>query len=105
MARNASSTMTTSATATIVEIDSHRRWEMLLRLIVVAALTCRRKERMGSTPAERGRDLEAHGVERGDQSGDKAEGEHQHDGQGHDVGRDGDPRDEVRGALAYEKGD
>ena len=47
IARNASSTMTTSATATTVESDSHRRCEMLLRLMVVTATTCRNSERMG----------------------------------------------------------
>ena len=46
IARNASSTITTSATATTVESDSHSRCEMLFRLIVVTAITCSSSERM-----------------------------------------------------------
>ena len=39
MARNASSTITTSATAITVDSDSQRRCAMLLRLIEVTAIT------------------------------------------------------------------
>jgi hypothetical protein len=39
MARNASNTTTTSAMAMIVDSDSQRRCEMLMRLMVVTATT------------------------------------------------------------------
>ena len=47
MARKASSTITTSATATTVDSDSQNRCGMLLTLIIVTAAICRRIERMG----------------------------------------------------------
>src|SRR5882757_2763439 len=79
MARNASSTTTTSAIATTVESESHTRWPMLLRLIVVTAAICSKNERIGSAPAERGRDPQPHGIEGRDQSGNEAECEHEQD--------------------------
>src|SRR5262245_38351486 len=95
--------MTTRAIATTVEIDSHRRCEMLLRLIRVAAAVCRRSERMTSTPAESSCDLETHGVERRDQPGDEAEREHQSDRHEQDIRRHGNLRDELLRTLAHKK--
>src|SRR5262245_50090866 len=78
MARKASSTTTTSAIATMVDSDSHRRCMMLFRLMEVTAITWRSNERMvSSTSSECGCDLEAHGVERGHDAGDQAERQHQ----------------------------
>src|SRR3954469_24723212 len=79
MAKNASSTTTTSATAITVDSDSHRRCEILFRLMAVTAATCKNSERMFSTSSERGGDLEPHGVERRNDAGDQAEAEHQQD--------------------------
>ena len=86
MARNASSTTTTSPTAITVASDSHSRCGRLLRLMAVTARICSKIERIGSAPAERGDDVEAHRVERRHQAGDEAEHDHQPDRRRRDVG-------------------
>jgi hypothetical protein len=54
IARNDSSTTTTSATAITVDSESHRRCGRLLRLMTVTATICRSNERMFSlVPARR----------------------------------------------------
>ena len=67
LARKASSTITTSATATTVDSDSQKRCGMLLMLIFVTAAICRSKA-SGQSSSERGGDLQAHGVDRRDDS-------------------------------------
>src|SRR5262249_32932061 len=88
MARKASSTMTTRATATTVDSDSSIRRGMLLRLMVVTAAIWSRRERIGSSSPQRGRDLQPHGVERRDDAGDEPEREHQNDGFRRDLARE-----------------
>src|SRR5262245_11089471 len=100
MARNDSSTITTSATATMVDSDSHSRCGMLLRLIDVTATICRSSERMVSASSERGRDLQPHGIEGRNDSGDHAERDHQRHAERDDFGRHGEARHEVLHAGA-----
>src|SRR5262245_9480781 len=100
MARNDSSTMTTSATATMVDSDSHSRCGMLFRLIDVTAAICSSSERMGSAPSERGGDLEPHGIERRNDAGDNAEQDHQRHAESDDLRRHREAGQEILHAGA-----
>src|SRR5262245_58991775 len=105
IARNYGRTTTTSATDTTVESDSHRRCEMLLRLIFVTAAICSRREPMVSAPPQSGRDLQPHRIEGRNDPGDETEREHQRDPAERDPRRDRKAGDELRHAVAQRIGD